>query len=1681
MDASTVRMTFPYVLGTPLLAVNGSVTLLSGIISPQCTSSSTQTCNTALSSGNTVVATSPLNPVKPTVVINVPSTIGSCADLVIDASGSSGFGGRPWKSVSWALLTIPTDSTGLQQALNSQSIFQPYTIPAASLSQFQSFITLTLQLQNYLSQTSLAYALINLSDQPIPTVAIVGLTSLQVLPSNPVLISATATAPSCVSAPMTYQWSVEVASTGAVVTFPSSVRTDRVTLNLPSYSLVAGQTYSLTFSAYLNGASASTTASVVVPQDIVLAVIAGGSNQQVSSSLPLTLDASGSLDKSLSPTLPQNLKFLWTCVIADVGANYLQPCGFSLSSTAQVKIPANTFNAQTTYNFEVTVTTSDGRSSYADVFVSALGIPATVVINPVLDNKQQITSIINSNKQLQITCLISSDVSAQVSWSVNGNPSFITPSMALSPVSQSLSAPIIQVSFPLTIASDVFTPGSSYTFRLTVLPNGQSSGIYSEITLAIRFPPSSGSLSVSPSSGIALSTLFQFTATGWSAGDVSDLPLSYSVSTISPYIMTIESNSLSSSVSSYLSATASSSSSATKVIAQLVVSGSTGSVASPVITTVTVTPNAGIASNTSALSSLFNGQVSKALAASDPQAVARAVGLIASTLAPVTNCSTPVKCASLNRNDCSATAFTCGKCLPGYDGGAGLPDDYNGLCLKSSRRLASVEFDAAVTGSQCSSNYDCQFGACVNGVCASPYNIYKQCPSGCSGNGHCNYVGLVTGFLVPRCSVVDSSCVAMCQCSAGYAGLDCSVTHSAALAKSKLRGQLCKVIGNSVALVDTTATVVSGLNQAFQYSEVSNLTDISTCASALQTIVTKVNSKLSVQTDTQTLADIVSGFLYNSKLYGSSYGNSPVGLVMTNTVNTIAKSLLYGMSGGEYPKTVTSSGLALSVKTVSTVSLHGSSISVGSSLPTFQQSIILPPTGLDTCGYGTYAQYAVVEWVGNQFDYMSKKPILNEVLQFVAMSSKKYPKQAATPGKNPFQLVLKFAQPQNWSSFVPDCSLIGYGFQGSCSCRLTRYNAFNVTFTCPDVSTLCSATGTSGPSSAGSDYSVNVSTVSNFGVTMGDLTPTSVPTNLPSSSAPSIRPSSRPTAPTSFPTVKGTAKVNSAAVAAQTVDRASGTSFFTIYLFTAFVGLLVFWLWDYFERRTFNTNKERAANTFNLASATIATRDAFTTAGVDSLSMVSFKQRQNDPLATIGTIPQTVEKTRTTEEGGETFWKKLMHPIPLVAETSWIRFLQALIRHHSAIRHFSYGSLRLSRALRYFCFMTDMLIILFMDTAFYALAFPNQNNCRSYTTSSSCLNDKSYWTDDSHLCTWSGSNCDVRNPSGGFGFYLAIVLVIIVVSLIPLSGITWVFEYVFSKEPLWGKPDEEDEEVNAEGEEEGGNNDVKKGFGKTKEVLKEINLLPECDDHLKNRHLLQHYISEKVESDNKLLGFFLRKHFFVLDSATPNTINIAYLLATLITTVALWIFFIVYIYNWVTSSSISLVYSWGVTFIFTWLVQIFIVEVVGIFLVYVLPVNLAITRLAGIAQELETDKDAETTEVAVPPTDLAPDDGTGVRRDFAASRANRPQSSLLTFDDIYPESSEQGAARGMDSAEPMMSPIAPPNVVASLFPFRVPVDTSAGVAAHESEDLSPEADDIAGNSDEDEWYAAETEGRKAGI
>jgi len=427
----------------------------------------------------------------------------------------------------------------------------------------------------------------------------------------------------------------------------------------------------------------------------------------------------------------------------------------------------------------------------------------------------------------------------------------------------------------------------------------------------------------------------------------------------------------------------------------------------------------------------------------------------------------------------------------------------------------------------------------------------------------------------------------------------------------------------------------------------------------------------------------------------------------------------------------------------------------------------------------------------------------------------------------------------------------------------------------------------------------------------------------------------------------------------------SATAFFSIYVIMVFIGIFTFLFWDRSEISVFKLNKD-VADKMKIAPPRFSLDDAFKTRGVTEVSLVSFtdKQKSQKLASQRGEFDIIGSMDETTTPPSATFLERIFSPASLLMHDNiGVRTIQALLRNHSFLRIFSYSSLRVTRMLRFLVFVTDMLLILFVDTVFYQTAYPRNNRCyeHSYVSRESCLYRDAHFEEGKHLCYWNeeASLCSLRNPEGNFRFYLIVCLVILAIIIVPQSAVKWLYEYVYSKQvslslaALTPNPSAAETVTSPPvADESGGASpplDTAKDGDESSKILVQLSRHADCDHHIKNKVLVQHFILEQM---NALDRFFLSLHFFTDDSASPEDISLIVWLLTLICTVGVWLYFVIWIFLWTTTNEESLVYSWGVTFIFTWLVECFLFQPISAFLIYVLPIDLIRVRLHAVHRVL---------------------------------------------------------------------------------------------------------------------------------
>jgi hypothetical protein len=97
----------------------------------------------------------------------------------------------------------------------------------------------------------------------------------------------------------------------------------------------------------------------------------------------------------------------------------------------------------------------------------------------------------------------------------------------------------------------------------------------------------------------------------------------------------------------------------------------------------------------------------------------------------------------------------------------GIVGDSNTICYNESSTLGAV-------GDACNLDSDCLYNVCRSDICKAPA---LQCahPT-CSGHGDCVFIDISNNVL-DSCTIVQTSCYAICNCNDGYGGSDCSKTQ----------------------------------------------------------------------------------------------------------------------------------------------------------------------------------------------------------------------------------------------------------------------------------------------------------------------------------------------------------------------------------------------------------------------------------------------------------------------------------------------------------------------------------------------------------------------------------------------------------------------------------------------------------------------------------------------------------------------------------------------------------------------------------------------------------------------------------------------------------------------------------------------------------------------------------------
>ena len=478
LDSDSVEVT----LGrTAVLVPGDTVTLLADKITADC-SPNTCTKQSLQSKASSVTLQPPGVSVFPVPMLNAPSVLSSCDNLTIDATTSTGFAGRPWTSVVYNVST-PGNlgiTSELRDLLKSKtSTDSVLSIPSRALPLFQKY-TVSLVLKNFLGQSASKSVVVTKSDDSNqPSALIYGPSFVSLNVSQSLSLEGVGKASSCASSTqLTYFWSISLTGTSSAqpVVFSSTDRDPRK-LTLPPYTLQAMSQYKVLLTVASGSGSKSVASTIVyVNSDVVTAVIAGGSYRSIPTDGTFSLDASGSLDMNIDPkkSSSASLDFMWTCTIAS-GSSYGSNCPDSSIKSAKgpiVQLKGSTLTVMTSYTYTVLVKSSDGRLASASVTVVAIGpnapqvtiaVPASIKFNP--------TNI------LSLSGVVVSGVSCRTSWAVLSWSDAMLRNVSMTPLTQTLSLAStgsVNASLFLGVAANAFSPGVTYTFRLSATSTSSS-------------------------------------------------------------------------------------------------------------------------------------------------------------------------------------------------------------------------------------------------------------------------------------------------------------------------------------------------------------------------------------------------------------------------------------------------------------------------------------------------------------------------------------------------------------------------------------------------------------------------------------------------------------------------------------------------------------------------------------------------------------------------------------------------------------------------------------------------------------------------------------------------------------------------------------------------------------------------------------------------------------------------------------------------------------------------------------------------------------------------------------------------------------------------------------------------------------------------------------------------------
>ncbi|CAN0189581.1 unnamed protein product, partial [Ectocarpus fasciculatus] len=468
--------------------------------------------------GSSVVIAAPARPVSPSVSISTSDLLGSCDNMVLDISSSTGSGGRRWKSIA---ITVESASinVSLVKGAVSQAITPSTTRIVVPNTYLESGFTYkwSVKLCNFLLACNSKSKTVGVSNSIIPVVRILGQAIRTVKRRDTLRLSADAYVTLCnqerSSSSLSYTWRIYDPS-GAALTSLNSAAADPRVFRLPPFTLSSQSTYLIetTVANVISGLTAVASASVYVSRGNIVAVISGGSEQNLPWGEVIVLDGSNSYDEDVSSAQGQGLHYEWTCVRKEPTFSASQ-CGVNVISSplaAKIYVNASSGVSQSSLSeLTLTVAGSSGRISTASVSVRVKAPEFPFV---------RITSssmVLNPSGKLSISGVVSSSEAAVVQWSVDEPTVDLLVSARTDTMLEFAAGSLLSpTTINLVLGPDSLYARGSFSFVLScTTDSGHVSS--SALTVSTNGAPVPGLILAHPSEGQSMLTEFTISADQW--------------------------------------------------------------------------------------------------------------------------------------------------------------------------------------------------------------------------------------------------------------------------------------------------------------------------------------------------------------------------------------------------------------------------------------------------------------------------------------------------------------------------------------------------------------------------------------------------------------------------------------------------------------------------------------------------------------------------------------------------------------------------------------------------------------------------------------------------------------------------------------------------------------------------------------------------------------------------------------------------------------------------------------------------------------------------------------------------------------------------------------------------------------------------------------------------------------